>query len=61
MKYSEFIREIESRGAALHRTGGKHIIYRHPRLERNLVFTKAKTVSSGVYRQCDKLLASVGA
>ena len=60
IKYKDFIRELEERGAKLHRTSGKHIIYRHPNLNRNLVITKAKSVSSGVYRECDKLLHSVG-
>ena len=61
MKYNDFIRTLEKRGAVLHRTGGKHIIYRHPALNRNLVVTKAKTVSAGVVRQCDQLLRAVGA
>ena len=60
IKYKEFIAELESRGAKVHRTSGKHLIYRHPKLNRNLVITKAKVVSVGLYKECDKLLTSIG-
>lgn len=59
IKYREFIAQLEERGAKVYRTNGKHIIYRHPNLNRNLVITKAKTVSSGLYKECMKLLANV--
>jgi predicted RNA binding protein YcfA (HicA-like mRNA interferase family) len=61
MKYNDFLKELIARGCYEHRTGGKHLIYRHSKLNRNLVITKAKKVSLGVYRECDKLLQSVGA
>jgi len=50
---------LEESGATLHRSGGKHIIYRHPKVNRNIVITKAKTVSFGVYKQTQSILASV--
>ena len=59
IKYREFIAQLEERGARVYRTNGKHIIYRHPNLNRNLVITKAKTVSPGLYKECMKLLANV--
>jgi len=60
MKYNDFVRELQARGCSQHRTSGKHLIYRHPNLNRNLVITKAKNVSPGLYRECDKLLMSIG-
>jgi predicted RNA binding protein YcfA (HicA-like mRNA interferase family) len=60
MKYKDFIRELEKRGCYEHRTNGKHLIYRHPNLSRNLIITKAKSVSPGIYNECDKLLISIG-
>ncbi len=60
MKYRDFLQELLVRGCYVHRTGGKHIIYRHPKLPRNIVVTKAKQVSPGLYRDCNKLLSSVG-
>lgn len=59
IKYREFIAQLEERGAKAYRTNGKHLIYRHPNLNRNIVITKAKTVSPGVYKECMKLLANV--
>lgn len=59
IKYREFIHQIESLGATLHRTNGKHMIYRHPNLNRNLVIANAKTVSPGVYHTIIKLLSFV--
>ena len=59
IKYREFIAQLEQRGARVYRTNGKHLIYRHPNLNRNLVITKAKTVSPGLYKECMKLLANV--
>ena len=59
IKYREFIAQLEQRGARVYRTNGKHIIYRHPNLNRNIVITKAKTVSPGLYKECMKLLANV--
>jgi predicted RNA binding protein YcfA (HicA-like mRNA interferase family) len=59
IKYREFISQLEQRGCKLHRTSGKHIIYRHHNLNRNIVITKAKTVSPGLYNECMKLLANV--
>jgi predicted RNA binding protein YcfA (HicA-like mRNA interferase family) len=61
IKYNEFIRELLSRGCYEHRKGGKHLIYRHPELTRNLIVTKAKSVSPGLYKECDRLLTSIGA
>ena len=61
IKYNDFVRELQARGCSPHRTSGKHLIYRHPNLNRNLVITKAKSVSPGLYRECDKLLTSIGA
>jgi predicted RNA binding protein YcfA (HicA-like mRNA interferase family) len=60
MKYKDFIAELLKRGCRLHRSNGKHIIYRHSQLSRNLIITKAKNVSPGLYHQCDKLLTSIG-
>jgi len=59
IKYREFIAQLEQKGARVHRTNGKHLIYRHPNLNRNIVITKAKTVSPGLYNECMKLLANV--
>jgi len=50
---------LEAKGCTVYRTSGKHLIYRHPHLNRNLVITKAKVVSPGVYRECCKLLKNV--
>ena len=61
MKYNDFLKELLARGCKLHRSSGKHIIYRHDNLNRNLVVTKAKKVSPGLYNECNKLLLSVGA
>jgi predicted RNA binding protein YcfA (HicA-like mRNA interferase family) len=61
IKYNDFLKELLSRGCIVHRTSGKHLIYRHPNLNRNLVITKAKTISPGLYKECNKLLLSVGA
>jgi len=61
IKYNEFVRELLARGCSPHRKSGKHLIYRHPELSRNLVITKAKTVSLGIYKECDRLLTSIGA
>ena len=60
MKYNDFVAELLKRGCHLHRSSGKHIIYRHSELSRNLIITKAKNVSPGLYHQCDKLLTSIG-
>ena len=59
MKYREFLKLLESNGFYAHRTTGKHLVYRHPNLERDLPITKAKTVSSGLVRQANKLLAQL--
>jgi predicted RNA binding protein YcfA (HicA-like mRNA interferase family) len=61
IKYNDFVRELLARGCSPHRKSGKHLIYRHPELNRNLVITKAKTISLGIYKECDKLLTSIGA
>jgi len=61
IKYNDFLRELLSRGCYEHRTSGKHLIYRHPNLNRNLIITKAKSVKPGLYHECDKLLTSIGA
>jgi predicted RNA binding protein YcfA (HicA-like mRNA interferase family) len=61
IKYNDFLKELLARGCTVHRTSGKHMIYRHPNLTRNLVITKAKVVKPGLYHQCNKLLQSVGA
>lgn len=50
---------LEAKGCSIHRQGGKHIIYRHPQVPRNIVITKAKTVSFGVYKQAESLLQNV--
>jgi predicted RNA binding protein YcfA (HicA-like mRNA interferase family) len=59
IKYKEFVRMLEEKGCTVHRKGGKHIIYRHPQINRNLIITKAKVVSPGIYRECCKLLEKV--
>jgi len=61
IKYNDFLKELIARGCSVHRTSGKHMIYRHPNLNRNIVITKAKIVKPGIYYQCNKLLLSVGA
>lgn len=61
MKYNDFIAELMQRGCHLHRASGKHLIYRHPKLPRNLIITKSKLVKPGLYHSCNKLLLSVGA
>ena len=60
MKYNDFVAELLKRGCRLHRSSGKHLIYRHHNLNRNLVITKSKLVKPGLYYQCDKLLTSIG-
>lgn len=62
MKYAQFLKELIARGCYEHRCSGKHLIYRHPRLNRNLVIPKHhKLVSPGLYRECNSLLQSIGA
>jgi predicted RNA binding protein YcfA (HicA-like mRNA interferase family) len=61
IKYNDFVRQLLARGCSAHRKSGKHLIYRHPELNRNLVIPKAKTISLGIYRECDKLLTTIGA
>jgi predicted RNA binding protein YcfA (HicA-like mRNA interferase family) len=59
IKYNDFVRQLLARGCSAHRKSGKHLIYRHPELNRNLVIPKA--ISLGVYRECDKLLTTIRA
>jgi len=59
IKYNQFIKELEDLGCHIHRTNGKHHVWRHPKLSRNIVITKAKTVSPGLYHSTLKLVASV--
>ena len=59
MKYKTFILYLTAKGCTLHRTSGKHHIYTHPKINRNIVIPKQKEISQGVIYQTQKLLANV--
>lgn len=60
MKYKSFILYLKDEGCTLHRSSGKHHIYTHPQLDRNIVIPKHhKDVSPGVVKTTIKLLNSI--
>ena len=59
MKYKTFILYLKDKGCTLHRTSGKHHIYIHPKINRNIVIPKQKEVSQGIIHHTQKLLANV--
>jgi len=59
MKYKTFIMYLIAKGCSLHRTSGKHHIYIHPKIDRNIVIPKQKEVSQGIIYSTQKLLQNV--
>jgi predicted RNA binding protein YcfA (HicA-like mRNA interferase family) len=60
MKYKAFLIYLTDKGCTLHRSSGKHHIYTHPQLDRNIVIPKHhKEVSPGVVKTTQKLLQNV--